>query len=40
MIARVVDGNGEASLPDLTVLALYHGQHHLQVPDSYIENYI
>jgi hypothetical protein len=28
--ARDVDGNGEVSLPDLTVLALYHGQHYLQ----------
>jgi|GEM_PF-4736792 len=28
--ARDVGGNGEVSLPDLTILALYHGQHYLQ----------
>jgi len=28
--ARDVDGNGEVSLPDLTILAFYHGQHCLQ----------
>jgi hypothetical protein len=28
--ARNVDGNGEVSLPNLTILALYRGKHHLQ----------